>query len=171
MQLTWELCDIPKCCEWPHYQGWTLLHLWGKVIKSVCSSLSVLFMQRGIHLPLPPLAHVPPPLTTMTEVGQLHVHWKSSFPFPLRCLVYRNRHQQFNHRVLSVATCGQRVNNSLSRPTFRMFGGRESDITEQPWQTVINAYQARHKKHIYRCGGVLIDSCWVLSAAHCFDDK
>ncbi|XP_029296170.1 tissue-type plasminogen activator isoform X1 [Cottoperca gobio] len=69
------------------------------------------------------------------------------------------------------ATCGQRLDNTLNRPAFRMFGGRESDITEQPWQAAINVYQARHRKHFHRCGGVLIDSCWVLSAAHCFEDN
>ncbi|KAM4616005.1 tissue-type plasminogen activator [Polymixia lowei] len=68
------------------------------------------------------------------------------------------------------ATCGQRSDNSLSRPAFRMFGGRESDITEQPWQAAINVYRPRHKKHLHLCGGILIDSCWVLSAAHCFEE-
>ncbi|XP_041644035.1 tissue-type plasminogen activator isoform X2 [Cheilinus undulatus] len=68
-------------------------------------------------------------------------------------------------------TCGQRMDNSLNQPMFRMFGGRASDITEQPWQAAINAYQNRLKLHFHRCGGVLIDSCWVLSAAHCFEDS
>ncbi|XP_034094250.1 tissue-type plasminogen activator isoform X1 [Gymnodraco acuticeps] len=103
MQLTWELCDIPKCSRRP----------------SIMSTL-------GPRAP-----------TTNN-----------------------------NNR----ATCGQRLDNTLNRPSFRMFGGRESDITEQPWQVAINVYHARHRKHFHRCGGVLIDSCWVLSAAHCFDD-
>ncbi|KAI9537013.1 hypothetical protein NQZ68_029141 [Dissostichus eleginoides] len=104
MQLTWELCDIPKCSRRP----------------SIISTL-------GPRAP-----------TTNN-----------------------------NNR----ATCGQRLDNTLNRPSFRMFGGKESDITEQPWQAAINVYQARHRKHFHRCGGVLIDSCWVLSAAHCFEDN
>uniref|UniRef100_A0A4W6FFU4 Plasminogen activator, tissue n=1 Tax=Lates calcarifer TaxID=8187 RepID=A0A4W6FFU4_LATCA len=56
-------------------------------------------------------------------------------------------------------------NNSLNRPAFRIFGGRQSDITDQPWQAAINVYQPRRRQHFHRCGGVLIDSCWVLSAA------
>uniref|UniRef100_A0A3Q1AH37 Plasminogen activator n=1 Tax=Amphiprion ocellaris TaxID=80972 RepID=A0A3Q1AH37_AMPOC len=104
MQLTWELCDVPKCSRRP----------------SIITTL-------GPRAP-----------TTNNNNG---------------------------------ATCGQRLDNTLNRPAFRMFGGRESDITEQPWQAVINVYQARHKKHFIRCGGVLIDSCWILSAAHCFTDS
>ncbi|XP_037535966.1 tissue-type plasminogen activator [Nematolebias whitei] len=67
------------------------------------------------------------------------------------------------------ATCGQRFDNTLNQPTFRMFGGKQSDITEQPWQAAINVYQPRYRTHFHRCGGVLINSCWVLSAAHCFE--
>ncbi|XP_033827871.1 tissue-type plasminogen activator isoform X1 [Periophthalmus magnuspinnatus] len=104
MQLTWELCDIPKCAKNP----------------SVITTL-------GPRAP-----------TSNNNNG---------------------------------GTCGERLDNTLNRPVFRMFGGRASDITEQPWQAVINVYQARHKKHFHRCGGVLIDSCWVLSAAHCFEDN
>ncbi|XP_061135101.1 tissue-type plasminogen activator isoform X1 [Syngnathus typhle] len=65
--------------------------------------------------------------------------------------------------------CGQRSDSTLNQPTFRMFGGRQSDISEQPWQAVINVYQARLRKHFHRCGGILIDSCWILTAAHCFE--
>ncbi|KAG7489418.1 tissue-type plasminogen activator isoform X1 [Solea senegalensis] len=69
------------------------------------------------------------------------------------------------------ATCGRRLDNSLNRPSFRIFGGRQSDITDQPWQAAINVYQARSRQHFHRCGGVLINSCWVLSAAHCFEES
>ncbi|XP_038840476.1 tissue-type plasminogen activator-like isoform X1 [Salvelinus namaycush] len=68
-------------------------------------------------------------------------------------------------------TCGQRADNNHSRPSFRILGGaRQSDITEQPWQAAINVFRSTYKAHFFLCGGVLIDSCWVLSAAHCFDE-
>lgn len=102
MQLTWELCDIPKCSKRP----------------------------------------------SITTLG------------PRAPTTNNNRE-----------TCGQRLDNSLNNAAYRMVGGKESDISEQPWQTVINVYQARLKQHFHRCGGILIDSCWVLSAAHCFEDR
>ncbi|KAI1901130.1 hypothetical protein AGOR_G00057030 [Albula goreensis] len=66
------------------------------------------------------------------------------------------------------ASCGQRVDTPPRVPMFRMFGGQESDITAQPWQAAITSYSRRSREHVFRCGGVLIASCWVLSAAHCF---
>ncbi|XP_076126390.1 tissue-type plasminogen activator [Alosa pseudoharengus] len=70
-------------------------------------------------------------------------------------------------------TCGQRASpgsSSDSAPSFRMRGGKESDIREQPWQAAITVYRPRARAHSFLCGGVLIESCWVLSAAHCFQE-
>ncbi|XP_008334358.1 tissue-type plasminogen activator isoform X2 [Cynoglossus semilaevis] len=105
MQLTWELCDIPKCSR----------------RNSIMSTLG--------------------PRAPTTNNNN------------------------------NIASCGQRLDNSLNRPSFRIFGGRQSDIKDQPWQAAINVFHARRKMHFHRCGGVLIDSCWVLSAAHCFEAK
>lgn len=70
-------------------------------------------------------------------------------------------------------SCGQRSPVSpASSPgrSFRIRGGKDSDIREQPWQAAITVYRPRAKAHSFLCGGVLIDSCWVLSAAHCFEE-
>ncbi|MFT7805054.1 tissue-type plasminogen activator [Arapaima gigas] len=73
--------------------------------------------------------------------------------------------------VINKGTCGQRTESSPSLvPQFRIFGGQQSDITAQPWQAALSVYRSRSKVYTFFCGGVLIDSCWVLSAAHCFND-
>uniref|UniRef100_A0A671MV15 Plasminogen activator n=1 Tax=Sinocyclocheilus anshuiensis TaxID=1608454 RepID=A0A671MV15_9TELE len=69
-------------------------------------------------------------------------------------------------------SCGQRTEApSNSLPMFRIRGGQVSDIREQPWQAAITVYLPRAKSYNFLCGGVLIDSCWILSAAHCFQER
>uniref|UniRef100_A0A8C9S3E0 Plasminogen activator n=1 Tax=Scleropages formosus TaxID=113540 RepID=A0A8C9S3E0_SCLFO len=68
-------------------------------------------------------------------------------------------------------SCGQRVEKSPEEPQFRILGGEQSDISTQPWQAALSVYRRRSKVHTFFCGGVLIDSCWVLSAAHCFQER
>lgn len=69
------------------------------------------------------------------------------------------------------ASCGQRSKRpSSSLSIFRIIGGQVSDIRQQPWQAAITVYSPRTRSHNFLCGGVLIDSCWVLSAAHCFQE-
>uniref|UniRef100_A0A3Q3KLT3 Plasminogen activator n=1 Tax=Monopterus albus TaxID=43700 RepID=A0A3Q3KLT3_MONAL len=100
MQLTWELCNIPKCSRRP----------------SIITTLG----------PRAPTANN-------------------------------------NNRG---TTCGQRLDNSLNRPAFRIYGGRESDITEQPWQAAINVYQVSAKQHFYPCGKNLLGPvCCTLDTA------
>jgi secreted trypsin-like serine protease len=45
----------------------------------------------------------------------------------------------------------------------RIVGGVESSITESPWQVLLYINSA------YECGGSLISSTWVLTAAHCVE--
>ncbi|KAG7259140.1 hypothetical protein CRUP_020677 [Coryphaenoides rupestris] len=87
------------------------------------------------------------------------------------CHIVKNN--QITWELCDVApcpTCGQRQDNSLNGFSFRIVRGHHSDITDQPWQVAINVYRRRSKKHLHLCGGILIDSCWVLSAAHCFEE-
>uniref|UniRef100_A0A672SHL3 Plasminogen activator, tissue type n=1 Tax=Sinocyclocheilus grahami TaxID=75366 RepID=A0A672SHL3_SINGR len=96
-QLTWELCDVPKC---------------PRKTPSITT--------------LGPRA----PITTNTQ-----------------------------------GSCGQRVEApSNSLPMFRIRGGQVSDIREQPWQAALTVYLPRAKSYSFLCGGVLIDSCWILTA-------
>lgn len=66
------------------------------------------------------------------------------------------------------ATCGRR---QYKRPQFRIKGGLFSDITSHPWQAAIFVQNRRSPGERFLCGGILISSCWVLSAAHCFQER
>lgn len=66
------------------------------------------------------------------------------------------------------STCGLR---QYKQPQFRIKGGLFTDITSHPWQAAIFVKNKRAPGERFLCGGVLIGSCWVLSAAHCFQER
>ena len=45
----------------------------------------------------------------------------------------------------------------------RIVGGQETEIHEYPWQVGI---EWSHGSHIF-CGGSIISTEWILTAAHC----
>lgn len=55
--------------------------------------------------------------------------------------------------------------------TSRIFGGGKSFPGAHPWQVSL---QSRPRNSMvgfgHMCGGILLSSCWVLTAAHCIDD-
>uniref|UniRef100_A0AAY4DC10 trypsin n=1 Tax=Denticeps clupeoides TaxID=299321 RepID=A0AAY4DC10_9TELE len=52
----------------------------------------------------------------------------------------------------------------------RIFGGKKARPAAHPWQASLQV-RTRHSElpFSHHCGGILIDSCWVLTAAHCID--
>ncbi|KAH8347064.1 hypothetical protein KR059_004576 [Drosophila kikkawai] len=59
-----------------------------------------------------------------------------------------------------VNTCGQRP------PSFRIFGGKESKINDFPWMAML-IYNKGQEDQLSLCAGSLINTRYVVTAAHC----
>jgi secreted trypsin-like serine protease len=56
----------------------------------------------------------------------------------------------------------------LSTATIQVLGGRQVKEGELPWQVaLVMSGAVNHVDGVF-CGGTLLDSEWVLTAAHCF---
>uniref|UniRef100_A0A2K6V017 Tissue-type plasminogen activator n=1 Tax=Saimiri boliviensis boliviensis TaxID=39432 RepID=A0A2K6V017_SAIBB len=85
------------------------------------------------------------------------------------CHVLKNRWLTWEYCDMpSCSTCGLRQYN---QPQFRIKGGLFADIASHPWQAAIFAKYRRSPGERFLCGGILISSCWILSAAHCFQER
>ncbi|XP_038600392.1 vitamin K-dependent protein C [Tachyglossus aculeatus] len=62
--------------------------------------------------------------------------------------------------------CGRSVVNSPSPFDLRLIDGKKGLKGMSPWQAILLDFRNRLK-----CGGVLIHPSWVLTAAHCVEDK
>jgi len=63
--------------------------------------------------------------------------------------------------------CGKRYfEDYYSSRTFHIVGGREANRGSLPWQASIQTSDGSHY-----CGGTVIGTRWILTAAHCFKDS
>ncbi|XP_055972887.1 tissue-type plasminogen activator isoform X1 [Sorex fumeus] len=86
------------------------------------------------------------------------------------CHVLKDRKLTWEYcDVPRCSSCG--VRRSQQQPPVHIKGGVFTDITSHPWQAAIFAKNRRSPGERFLCGGVLISSCWVLSVAHCFQER
>ncbi|KAK2866447.1 hypothetical protein Q7C36_002503 [Tachysurus vachellii] len=59
-----------------------------------------------------------------------------------------------------------------SRITSRIFGGRKTKPGAHPWQASLQVRVWNSTDDFgHNCGGILLNSCWVLTAAHCIEEQ
>ncbi|NXT65596.1 HABP2 protein, partial [Chaetops frenatus] len=62
-------------------------------------------------------------------------------------------------------TCGQ---PEVHRTLKRIYGGSKATPGKHPWMASLQRQTTSGNEHF--CGGALIKSCWVLTAAHCLEN-
>ncbi|NWZ73388.1 HABP2 protein, partial [Acrocephalus arundinaceus] len=61
-------------------------------------------------------------------------------------------------------TCGK---PEVRRTLKKIYGGSKATPGKHPWMASLQRQTPDGNQHF--CGGVLIKSCWVLTAAHCLE--
>ncbi|XP_031208933.1 acrosin isoform X3 [Mastomys coucha] len=66
--------------------------------------------------------------------------------------------------------CGLRFRQD-PQASVRIVGGQTSQPGAWPWMVSLQIFTSHNNRRYHACGGSLLNSHWVLTAAHCFDNK
>ncbi|XP_049740956.1 acrosin [Elephas maximus indicus] len=66
--------------------------------------------------------------------------------------------------------CGLRFRQN-PKGGVRIVGGQPAASGAWPWMVSVQFFNVRNSRRYHSCGGTLLNSHWVLSAAHCFSKK
>lgn len=141
-KLKWDYCDVRKCSE-------------GKDNPSVVSKSAVPPLLLPLIHPSSLAASTPSPTFHQTDPAQTGPD--STSPTDSTGFTGPTAAPQFSQ-------CGK----PQPGRSARIFGGKKSLPGAHPWQVSLQTRTTGSSgpfSHI--CGGILIESCWVLTAAHC----
>uniref|UniRef100_A0A8D0U1K6 Acrosin n=1 Tax=Sus scrofa TaxID=9823 RepID=A0A8D0U1K6_PIG len=66
--------------------------------------------------------------------------------------------------------CGLRFRQKLESG-MRVVGGMSAEPGAWPWMVSLQIFMYHNNRRYHTCGGILLNSHWVLTAAHCFKNK
>ncbi|MBW02930.1 Acrosin, partial [Eschrichtius robustus] len=71
---------------------------------------------------------------------------------------------------LSLGPCGSRFRQNQQGGT-RIIGGQAAALGAWPWMVSLQIFTYHNNRRYHVCGGTLLNSHWLLTAAHCFRNK
>ncbi|XP_004415688.1 PREDICTED: coagulation factor XII-like, partial [Odobenus rosmarus divergens] len=76
----------------------------------------------------------------------------------------------FRLLVPTGAPCGLRFRQNPPG-SGRIVGGQDATIGAWPWMVSLQVFTSHNNRRYHACGGTLLNSHWLLTAAHCFVSK
>ncbi|XP_049482586.1 LOW QUALITY PROTEIN: acrosin [Panthera uncia] len=66
--------------------------------------------------------------------------------------------------------CGLRFRQN-PQGSVRIVGGQDAALGAWPWMVSLQVFTSHNNRRYHACGGTLLNSHWLLTAAHCFGSK